>query len=124
MILGLGTDLCPPSRWNHLVERFGAEKCANKFLQADEAAYLLGGNRDRLPERLAGRWALREAFGKALGLGLNGWSWKELRYLNGRLWSEGNLSALLQARGISRLHASVSHDGDIAMAFVILEGAE
>ena len=122
MIIGLGTDLCPPSRWKHLVERFGAEKCANKFLHGDEATYLLSGNRERLAERLAGRWALREAFGKALGLGLSGWSWKSLRYLNGKLWSEGSLSDLLAARGITRIHASVSHDGDLAMAFVVLEG--
>ena len=121
MILGLGTDLCPPSRWRHLVERFGAEKCAGRILHPEEAAYLLGGNRERLPERLAGRWALREAFGKALGTGLDGWSWKELRYVNGRLWAVGALTELLATRGIRHLHGSVSHDGDLAMAVVVIE---
>ena len=121
MILGLGTDLCPPSRWHRLVERFGAEKGARRILHPEEVAYLLAGNRERLPERLAGRWALREAFGKALGTGLDGWSWKELRYLNGRLWAVGALAELLAARGVRRLHASVSHDGDLALAVVILE---
>lgn len=122
MILGLGTDICPPSRWVHLVERFGAEKCAGRILHPEEAAYLLGGNRQRLAERLAGRWALREAFGKALGLGLDGWSWKELRYKNGHLLAEGALAGLLAVRGIRTLHGSVSHDGDVALAVVILEG--
>jgi len=121
VIVGLGTDLCPPSRWRHLVERFGAEKCAGRILHAEEAAYLLGGNRQRLPERLAGRWALREAFGKALGQGLDGWSWKELRYVNGRLWAVGGLADLLASRDIRVLHGSVSHDGDLALAVVILE---
>ncbi len=121
MIVGLGTDLCPPSRWRHLVERFGAEKCAGRILHPDEAAYLLRGNRERLPERLAGRWALREAFGKALGVGLDGWSWKELRYRDGRLWTEGALADLLAERGIARLHGSVTHDGDVALAVVALE---
>lgn len=121
MIAGLGTDLCPPSRWRHLVERFGAEKCAGRILHPEEAAYLLGGNRERLPERLAGRWALREAFGKALGTGLDGWSWKELRYVNGRLWAMGALANLLASRDIRSLHGSVSHDGDLALAVVILE---
>lgn len=121
MIVGLGTDLCPPSRWRHLVGRFGAEKCAGRILHAEEAAYLLGGNRERLPERLAGRWALREAFGKALGLGLDGWSWKELRFVNGRLWAVGGLADLLTSRDIRALHGSVSHDGDLALAVVILE---
>ncbi|HJW73755.1 MAG TPA: holo-ACP synthase [Geothrix sp.] len=122
MILGLGTDICPPSRWRHLVERFGAEKCANRVLHPEEAAYLLAGNRDRLPERLAGRWALREAFGKALGLGLDGWSWKQLRFMNGRLWAQDALAELLARRNIHSLHGSVSHDGDVALAVVILEG--
>jgi holo-[acyl-carrier protein] synthase len=121
MIVGLGTDLCPPSRWRHLVERFGAEKCAGRILHPDEAAYLLGGNRERLPERLAGRWALREAFGKALGTGLDGWSWKELRYLNGRLWAVGALANLLAQKDIQTIHGTLSHDGDLALAVVILE---
>lgn len=122
MIRGLGTDLCPPSRWRHMVERFGAEKCARRILHPEEAAYLLRGSRERLPERLAGRWALREAFGKALGTGLDGWSWKELRYVNGQLWAEGGLAELLASRQIRFLHGSVSHDGDLALAVVVLEG--
>lgn len=123
MILGLGTDLCPASRWEHLLARFG-EKAPRRVLHPDEAAYLLAGNRQRLPERLAGRWALREAFGKALGIGLDGWSWKQLRYRDGRLWAEGALAVMLNQRGIDRLHASLSHDGGTAFAVVILEGTE
>ena len=45
----------------------------------------------------------------------------ELRYLNGRLWAEGALAGLLQERSVRRLHASVSHDGGVALAVVILE---
>lgn len=121
MIAGLGTDLCPPSRWRHLIERFGAEKCAGRILHPEELAYLLNGSRERLPERLAGRWALREAFGKALGTGMEGWPWRELRYLDGRLWVEGALAELLASRDIRILHGSVSHDRDLALAVVVLE---
>jgi len=121
MILGLGTDLCPAVRWEHLLQRFG-EKAPRRVLHGEEADYLLGGNRQRLPERLAGRWALREAFGKALGVGLDGWSWKQLRYLNGRVWAEGELGALLADRGVERIHASISHECGMALAVVILEG--
>ena len=122
MILGLGTDLCPSARWEHLLARFG-EKIVRRVLQEQEADYLLAGNRQRLPERLAGRWALREAFGKALGIGLDGWGWRELRFLDGRLWAEGPLAAMLEGRQVSRLHGSVTHDGGIAFAVVLLEGA-
>lgn len=121
MILGLGTDLCPSARWEHLLQRFG-DKAVRRILAAGEADYLLGGNRQRLPERLAGRWALREAFGKALGIGLDGWSWKQLRYRDGRLWAEGELADLLKVRGVERLHASVAHDSGLAFAVVVLEG--
>ncbi len=121
MIRGLGTDLCPPARWAHLIERFG-EKVVHRVLHPDEAAYLLRGNAKRLPERMAGRWALREAFGKALGVGLEGWSWKELRFFEGRLWAEGALVEFLKARGIQALHGTVSHDGGLALAVVVLEG--
>ncbi|MDR3670319.1 MAG: holo-ACP synthase [Holophaga sp.] len=120
MIAGVGTDLCPAARWQHLLDRFG-EKAPRRVLHEEEAAYLLAGNRQRLAERLAGRWALREAFGKALGIGLDGWSWKQLRFLNGRLWAEGELASLLAGRGIDRIHASVSHDGGMALAVVVLE---
>lgn len=120
MIAGVGTDLCPAARWQHLLDRFG-EKAPRRVLHEEEAAYLLAGNRQRLAERLAGRWALREAFGKALGIGLDGWSWKQLRFLNGRLWAEGELASLLAGRGIGRIHASVSHDGGMALAVVVLE---
>lgn len=121
MIRGLGTDLCPPARWAHLIERFG-EKAIHRVLHPEEAAYLLRGNSRRLPERMAGRWALREAFGKALGVGLDGWSWKELRYLEGRLWAEGALAERLMAHGIQALHGTVSHDAGLALAVVVLEG--
>jgi len=62
MIVGLGTDICPPSRWRHLVNRFGAEKAAGRILHPEELAYLLAGNRERLPERLAGRLKARLQF--------------------------------------------------------------
>ncbi len=121
MIKGLGTDICPATRWVHLMDRFG-EKPIHRILSLEESEYLLQGNRQRLPERLAGRWALREAFGKALGVGLDGWSWKELRFRDGRLWAEGELALKLQQKGITRMHGSISHDSGTAFAVVILEG--
>lgn len=121
MIHGIGTDLCPASRWSHLIDRYG-EKAIRRILAPEEADYLLAGNQTRLAERVAGRWALREAFGKALGVGLDGWSWKELRFKNGRLSAEGALKELLLSRGIHRIHGSVSHDGGLAMGMVVLEG--
>jgi holo-[acyl-carrier protein] synthase len=121
MILGLGTDLCPSARWARLLDRFG-EKALHRVLADPEVDYLLQGNPGRLAERAAGRWALREAFGKALGVGLDGWSWRQLRFLDGRLWAEGELAAMIQSRGIEKIHGSLSHDGGMSFAVVLLEG--
>lgn len=121
MIRGLGTDICPASRWTHLMDRFG-EKPVRRMLCLEEANYLLEGNRQRLPERLAGRWALREAFGKALGVGLDGWTWRELRFRDGRLWAEGALAIRLEEISIEQIHGTISHDSGLAFAVVILEG--
>lgn len=120
MILGLGTDICPVYRWEHLYTKFG-EKAVFKILNKHDAFYLLSGNRKLLPERLSGRWAILEAFGKATKFGLNNWSWKQLRFLNGQLWAEEELASALINLGVNNIHASVSHDAGIAFAVVILE---
>jgi holo-[acyl-carrier protein] synthase len=103
------------------MDRFG-EKPVRRMLCLEEANYLLEGNRQRLPERLAGRWALREAFGKALGVGLDGWTWRELRFRDGRLWAEGALAIRLEEISIEQIHGTISHDSGLAFAVVILEG--
>lgn len=121
MIAGIGMDICPARRWQRMIERFGASKCCRRILMEEEALYLLQSHPDRLAERLAGRWALREAFGKALGVGLEGWNWRELRYINGRLWAIDTLEVRLKGRGIQHLHGSVTHDAGTAYAFVVLE---
>lgn len=121
MIIGLGTDICPSRRWAHLVERYG-ERVVSRILCDEEAALLTSGPQSRRAERLAGRWALREAFGKALGQGMEGWSWKQLRFQDGRLWAEGELLELLKMKKVKSMHGSVSHDEGIAFAVVILEG--
>jgi holo-[acyl-carrier protein] synthase len=120
LILGFGTDICPVFRWEHLYARFG-KRIVIKIFNKDDALYLLSGNSKRLPERLAGRWAILEAFGKATKFGMNNWSWKQLRFLNGQLWVEDELAVMLTKMGANNIHASVSHDAGIAFAVVILE---
>ena len=120
MILGLGTDICPVCRWEHLYSKFG-EKAVLKILGKDDAFHLLSGNSKLLPEKLAGRWAMLEAFGKATKFGLSNWSWRQLRFLNGRLLVEEELASTLVKLGVNNIHASVSHDAGIAFAVVILE---
>lgn len=120
MIIGCGIDLCAISRWNKLLERFG-ERAIRKILNKDDADKIVNREKEWLSQHLAGRWAILEAFGKALGLGLSHWSWKQLKYFNGKLWVEGELRIMLKKYGVTNMHASISHDQNIAIAMVILE---
>ncbi|MGL5829613.1 MAG: holo-ACP synthase [Angustibacter sp.] len=78
------------------------------------------------PRSLAGRFAAKEALAKALGAP-GGLSWQDaevIREPSGqpRFVLRGTVEAAATARGVSRVHLSISHDGDIATAIVLLTG--
>jgi holo-[acyl-carrier protein] synthase len=75
---------------------------------------------------LAARFAAKEAFGKALGTGLAGLALKDIMVVNAvhekpELLLRGAALALLGKRGITRVHLSLTHEGDTAIAMVVLE---
>jgi holo-[acyl-carrier protein] synthase len=120
MIVGVGVDVCPADRWRRLLDRFG-ERSLRRVLPQAEVDALLGGHPERLAESAAGRWALREALGKAMGTGLDGWSPRELLYERGRASVAGRLEKMLADLGAGRVHATLSHDGGLSVAVVVLE---
>jgi holo-[acyl-carrier protein] synthase len=75
---------------------------------------------------LAARFAAKEAFGKALGTGLAGIVLKDIMVKNrhnGQPEIEvfGNALAALKRSGANRLHISLTHERDNAIAMVVLE---
>jgi len=75
---------------------------------------------------LAARFAAKEAFAKALGTGLAGIVLKDIMILNGlndkpELILEGSALAAMKTFGAKRAHLSLTHEGDTAIALVILE---
>ena len=75
---------------------------------------------------LAARFAAKEAFGKALGTGLTGIVLKDImvaRRDNGRpeMQVQGSALAALQKNGANRVHLSLTHEIDNAIAMVVLE---
>jgi holo-[acyl-carrier protein] synthase len=75
---------------------------------------------------LAARFAAKEAFVKALGTGLAGIVLKDIMVLNGlnekpELVLEGSALAAMKTFGARRAHLSLTHEGDTAIALVILE---
>ena len=124
MIYGVGADLVEPARVAALLERYG-ERFARRVLTAAEwPAYQQTLRRDLF---LAGRFAAKEAFSKALGTGLRHPA--TLRAISVLQDSLGKpslafapaLERLLRERGIVGHHLSLSHERRLACAFVVLE---
>lgn len=123
MILGMGLDMVDAGRFGRWL---GRGDMVERFFGPREAAYALSrGSGSALA--LAARFAAKEAFGKALGTGLRGLSLRSMEVIhreNGAPVLDLGSEALgrLRASGGERVHLSLSHDGDLAVAAVIIEG--
>src|SRR5512141_3455076 len=82
MIAGIGVDVVDIARVQALLDRHG-ERFLRRVYTEEEASYAMGGaNR---AERLAGRFAVKEAVMKALGTGKSqGILWKDVETVHGR----------------------------------------
>ncbi len=121
-ICGIGTDIVSIGRIEGLIQRFG-ERFLNKVFTREEVLESKGR-----PQYFAGRFAVKESVLKALGTGLQGGTrWKDIETLtfpNGMPYvlSTGKVQKLIEARGAGDFWVSVTHDGDTAVAFVVLSG--
>lgn len=128
MIVGVGTDLCDTSRLARALARHG-DAFAAKILGEQEMV-LYRDRSQRSPERalrfLGTRFAAKEAFSKAIGLGMTQpMGWRACELLNDALGRpyfalNGELSIWFASRGW-QAHVSVSDEGPHALAFVIVE---
>ena len=124
-VVGIGVDLVRIPRIRRLMERWQA-RFLDRVFTPDEVAYAL--RRHDPAEHLAARFAAKEATLKALGTGLSmGVRWREMEVRRARgerptLVLSGRTAALGAALGVRRLHVSLTHDGDYALAQVLAEG--
>ena len=128
MIYGIGTDICDVRRIRASLDRHG-ERFARKVLSDGELA-TWQARTARWPERglryLATRFSAKEAFSKAIGLGMRmPMSWRLCEV--GKLPSgkptivlHGGLREWFEARGL-RAHVSVTDETDYAASFVVVE---
>ncbi len=121
MIVGLGIDVCSIERMRRALDRHGDRFFARICSEA-ERADLTG--RD-MATSLAGRFAVKEAFAKALD-GAKGVGWHEVevrRSPSGRptLELKGNAAAMVKDFGADTWHVTITHDAGVAVAVVILE---
>ena len=123
MILGIGVDVVHVGRIRHWESVPGL---VERFFHPDEVA---DARRRGAGESLslAARFAAKEAFGKALGTGLSGMRLGDIQVVNdanGRPEMVLHGSALARfgaARG-ARVHVSLTHEGENAIAIAIIEG--
>ena len=131
MIYGIGTDIVEVRRIRELLTRYG-ERFARRVLGPEELAEFRrrrerGAHGEGYAARyLAKRFAAKEAFSKALGLGLRGpMTLLSLQVLNNRRGqplavARKELEPYLAQRGLSA-HVSLSDERDNVIAFVVIE---
>jgi holo-[acyl-carrier-protein] synthase len=128
MIYGIGTDICDVRRVRASVARHG-ERFAEKILS--DAELLTWRERSqRWPERglryLATRFSAKEAFSKAIGLGMRmpmTWRLCEIGKLpSGQptIVLHGQLKDWFEAKGLSA-HISLTDETDYAASFCVVE---
>jgi holo-[acyl-carrier protein] synthase len=122
MIVGIGLDVCSIDRMRKALERHG-ERFFGRICNPSEREDL-----DQAGDRamhLAGRFAAKEAFAKALD-GAPGVGWHEVEIRRGpsgrpQMTLVGRAHTLAMQAGALRWHVSITHDAGIAAAVVILE---
>jgi holo-[acyl-carrier protein] synthase len=131
MIYGIGTDVCDLRRLRATFARRG-ERFAERVLGPHE----LGVFRDRLARveargisYLGTRFSAKEAFSKAIGLGIRmPMTWRDCEIVKApsgkpEIRLHGALAEWFAARRL-RAHVSVTDESDYAASFVVVETEE
>ena len=128
MIYGIGTDICDVRRVRASFERHG-ERFAQKILSDAELATWKARSA-RWPERglryLATRFSAKEAFSKAIGLGMRlPMTWRNCEIAKAasgkpEIVLHGVLKDWFEANGL-RAHVTVTDETDYAASFVVVE---
>lgn len=129
-IFGVGIDLVE-------IERFGKilEKNETAFLKrishaADRRHAPRTQNKARLTQYWAARFAVKEAFSKALGTGISenlrfaAIGVKKSRSGQPKIEVDDSVKKILVQKGINAIHLSISHTQSFATAVVVLESKE
>ncbi|OGP66383.1 MAG: holo-[acyl-carrier-protein] synthase [Deltaproteobacteria bacterium RBG_16_44_11] len=124
MIYGIGIDLVENERIGKIIGKWG-EKFLSRVFSAKEVEYCSKHIQAQI--HYAARFAAKESFLKALGIGLGmGVKLREIevaRDIKGKpdlaLW--GGAKAQMEKQKITKVHLSLTHTKKYATAFVILE---
>jgi holo-[acyl-carrier protein] synthase len=124
-VRGIGVDVVKVERLVQALERFG-ERMEARLFTPGELEYCRS-HKDPLPH-LAARFAAKEAAFKAIGTGLsNGIGWKQAEVIQPggrqpRVEFHGVALERFKSLGCQSAHLSLTHDGGLAIACVVIEG--
>jgi holo-[acyl-carrier protein] synthase len=125
MVLGLGSDLIEINRIQQTLDRYG-ERFLQRVFTAGEIAYCQRKIK-HAAESFAARFAAKEAAAKALGTGISrGISWREIEVRREpgerpTLSLNGRAAERAEAMGVRRMHLTLTHGRDAALAVVLIE---
>jgi holo-[acyl-carrier protein] synthase len=114
----VGVDLVDIDRIVKVLGRY-PERFRRRILTDAEDRYC----RDR-PERIAGRWAAKEAVSKVLGLGVRGVGWREIEVLPNwagqpQVTLHDRAAARAARLGLEDVTVSISHERNMAVAVAV-----
>jgi holo-[acyl-carrier protein] synthase len=125
LIIGTGIDIVEVARLRKIIAGKSGTRFIERVFTEEERRFCLA-RKDPAPH-LAARFAAKEAVFKALGTGwARGASWLEAQVRRKgdeapTLLLSGATLALGAAKGVGRIHLSLTHAGEWAAATVILE---
>jgi holo-[acyl-carrier protein] synthase len=131
MIYGIGTDVCDIRRLTATLQRRG-DRFAEKVLGPSELD-VFRSRRAKAEKRgiayLATRFSAKEAFSKAIGLGMRmPMTWRACEILNERSGKpvvrlHGELAAWFESRGLAA-HVTLTDETEYAASFVVVENKQ
>lgn len=118
-VVGVGVDVMEIGRFEEALRR--RPRIAERVFTEAEAAYC--ASRAFPPQHFAARFAAKEAVGKALGIGMT--RWREVEVVRGRgapqVALHGRYARRAAALGVARIHISLTHGQDSAVAMAVAE---
>jgi holo-[acyl-carrier protein] synthase len=114
----VGIDAAEVGRIARAVDRWG-ERFLRRVYTDAEQTYC-----GRRAQRLAGRFAAKEAVSKALGTGIRALRWRDIEVLpdprgKPEVILHGKAAARARQIGVTWFSLSITHTGDLALVFVI-----
>ncbi len=122
MIIGIGCDIIEINRVEKAVQ---SESFKKRVFTDAEIAYCGSRGKQQFAS-FSARFAAKEAVLKALGTGLRGGALTEIEVLNDELGCPqmtltGYHKELAEKKGVKKIHVTLSHSRESAMAYVVLE---